>query len=239
MGRVDVALEEYKQLRAEILAHTQAQTTVVGISLTATAAIAGVAFGTGATDNPQRLEILLALPLILIGLGLAYLAHSVYSMAIGQYVGQRLWPALAQAQPDKPDKAVTIYSWEATVASGRTFSRAAKGIKGWLSVVPGLFLFGLPSLAALVINYKLAWVPGIEKDASALRVAWLLEAVALVIAAIMLGAAAKFGGSQENLRTASATTAEPPLTLEITADLGGQHATGTTVLQPDEEPRTS
>jgi hypothetical protein len=157
VGRVDVALEEYRQLRAEILSHAQAQTTVVTIALTATAAIAGVAFGTGATGNPERLEILLALPLILIGLGLTYLAHSVNVVAIGRYIGDGLWPALAAAQPDDASQAggaTVIHSWEKTVASGRGFSKAAKGIKGLLSWVPGVFLFGLPSIAALAINYN-------------------------------------------------------------------------------------
>jgi hypothetical protein len=241
VGRVDVALEEYRQLRAEILSHAQARTTVVTIALTATAAIAGVAFGTGATGNPERLEILLALPLILIGLGLTYLAHSVNVVAIGRYIGDGLWPALAAAQPDDASQAggaTVIHSWEKTVASGRGFSKAAKGIKGLLSWVPGVFLFGLPSIAALAINYKLASLPFIDGAPSGLEVAWLLEAVAVLVAACMLGAVGGYGGRSQGPRTDEiADHAEPPLaTLEIKADLGGHHAAGTAVLHRAAEP---
>jgi hypothetical protein len=37
VARANVALEEYKSLRAEIVAHTQSQTTIVSVALTATA----------------------------------------------------------------------------------------------------------------------------------------------------------------------------------------------------------
>ena len=243
MGRLDVALEEYKQLRAEILVHSQAQTTIVGIALTATAAIAGVAFGSGAIDNPERLEILLALPLILTGLGLSHLARSVNIIAIGQYIGLRLWPALAATQPGdttSASDATVIHSWEQSVASGRGLSQAAKGIKGWLSVVPGLFVFGFPSLAALTINYKLAWLPVItETHPSGLQLAWLLDSLALVAAACMLVAAGRYGSPQTPTTNQSDDEAEgPSATLKITADLGDQFATGTAVLRraPEREP---
>jgi hypothetical protein len=195
MGRFELALEEYKQLRAEIIAHSQAQTTVVSVALAATAALAGVAFGTG--EDSARLEILLAVPLVLIGLGLTYLAHSVHNVAIGQYIAQRLWPALAAARPDDAASATVIHSWERTVAEGRRLSNAAKGVRGWLSVVPGLFLFGFPSGAALAINYELAWFPiGTDTAASGLRIAWLLESVALALAAFMIFAAGQLSSKQ-------------------------------------------
>src|SRR4051794_28346939 len=101
MGRVDVALEEFKALRTELIGHQQAQTTIVSIALTATAAIAGVAFGGGGSDDKERLEIFLALPLFLSGLALAYLAHSYGSVAIGDYIRDQLWPQLQAAPADQ------------------------------------------------------------------------------------------------------------------------------------------
>lgn len=236
MGRVDVALEEYKQLRAEILAHTQAQTTVVSIALTATAAIGAVAFGAGSKDSAERLQILLALPPVLIGLGLTYLAHSVNTVAIGQYIGQKLWPALAAAQPDDPDKAggaTVICSWEHVVASGRGLSGAATHVKGWLSVVPGLFLFGFPGVPALAINYKLAWIPrATDHSASGLRWAWFLDAVAIGIGAILLAAAARHGGASVPSTSGIVDDAQgASATLQIAADMGDHRATGTAVLR--------
>ncbi|MCD6015393.1 MAG: hypothetical protein K0R88_1477 [Solirubrobacterales bacterium] len=111
MGRVDVALEEYKALRAETLAHIQAQTTIVSVALTATAAIAGFAFGAKAEDE-QRLEILLALPLVLSGLGLAYMTRSAGILRVGNYIKEGLWPVLQRAGPDEGDAATPpLPSW--------------------------------------------------------------------------------------------------------------------------------
>lgn len=119
-------------------------------------------------------------------------------------------------------------------------SQAAKSIKGLLSVVPGLFLFGLPSVATLLINYELAWLPFVtDGGASGLRVAWLLEAIAMVAAGAMPLAAGSYGSSQApRTEDVGAYPEAPSATLEIVADLGGHHATGTAVLRRAAEPQS-
>src|SRR5438045_1843078 len=62
MGRVDVALEEYRALRAELIARGQAQTTLVSVALTATAVIAGFAFGAKAGEAPRLPAVLAGTP---------------------------------------------------------------------------------------------------------------------------------------------------------------------------------
>ena len=79
---------EYNALRAEILAHQSAQTTLIG----ATLAAVGVVLGLVLTDKTTRVELLLVVPLIASGLGLIYANHSRASLLIGNYIADRLWP---------------------------------------------------------------------------------------------------------------------------------------------------
>jgi hypothetical protein len=177
VARVDVALEEYKALRAEILAIIQAQTAIVTVALTATAAIAGIAFGTKPTEG--RLEILLALPLVLSGLGLAYLTHSYGSALLGRYIEDHLWEQLRKATPDQQQGVVNgrLSSWEEHIRHYRGLGRALTSVRGWLSFLPGLFIFGVPSAAALIINWKdYAWTP-FGGGGSGLEWAWFIGAV--------------------------------------------------------------
>lgn len=183
MGRVDVALEEYRALRAEILAHVQAQSTIVSVALTATAAIAAVAFGAKSGD-PQRLEILLALPLVLGGLGLSYLTHSYGSVRIGNYIRRTLWPALQYAPADSAqEETIELSSWEDHVPRG--LGKALLPPGGWLTFLPGLIIFGAPSAAALIINAKYSWFPG-QGHAEGLEVAWFCDLLVGGLAGILL-----------------------------------------------------
>jgi hypothetical protein len=197
VGRVDVVLEEYKSLRAEILAHSQAQTTIVSVALTATAAIAGFAFGAKA-DEAQRLQILLALPLVLSGLGLSYLTHSYGSSLIGRYIKERLWPVLQSANPDAgAGNTSWPPSWEHQLRhSGRT---ALIPPGGWLSWLPGVIIFGAPSVAALAINDEYAWWPLASAHGGGLEWAWFIGAVVAGLALFLLVLA---GFSPPSLNTA-------------------------------------
>lgn len=232
VGRVDVVLEEYKSLRAEILGHLQAQTTLVSVALTATAAIAAIAFG-AKTGDPQRLEILLALPLVLNGLGLAYLTHGHGSAVIGRYIETRLWPSLQAAGPDD-DNGVTpvVWSWEKLVAEDRSVLRGITSVKGWLSFLPGLVIFGAPSVAALIINWDYRWQPIATHAGAGLEWAWfmgtfvtLVSLVLLILAGHRPAAAGPPGGST----TLVADATQLAVSLQLP---DGAIASGTLTLQP-------
>ena len=185
MARVDVALEEYKALRAEILAIVQAQTAIVTVALTATAAIAGIAFGSKPTEG--RLEILLALPLVLSGLGLTYVNHGYGSALIGRYIEDHLWEKLRKAAADPEQGAVDgeLTSWERQIRHYRGLLPSFTSVRGWLSFLPGLVIFGVPSLAALIINWKdYHWTP-FAGGGSGLQWAWFIGA-AVTIGSLML-----------------------------------------------------
>jgi hypothetical protein len=186
MARVDVALEEFKVLRAELLAHLQAQTTLVSVALTATAAIAGFAFG-AKPDDPQRLEILLALPLVLSGLGLAYMTRSSSIIRIGSYVKKQLWPVLQRAAPDDSHGAVAaLPSWEHAISPGASW-KVLLPPEGWLTWLPGVIIFGAPSVAALFINGDLEWWPGEAHGSEhGLEWAWFTDFVLAVVSLLVL-----------------------------------------------------
>ena len=211
MGRVDVALEEFKALRAEIVARQQSQTTIVNVALTVTAAIASVAFAVGSTGASDRLDILLALPIVLCGLGLTYLTHSHASHLIGAYIREDLWPELRGAAPGEHVGSTPtdeLPSWEESVAEWRRLDRASTRPGGYLSWLPGVFIFGVPSITALIINWSEApkWVPW-GAEGGQLRAAWLLGAIAVVgEIALMITVAVSASHSAE------AKPASPPVT---------------------------
>jgi len=193
MGRVDVALEEYKALRAESLIHQQAQTTIVTVALTATAAIGGVAFG---GEGGDRLEILLILPIVLCGLGLAYLNHSYGAFRLGDYVREHLWQELRDAQPeDAATRIGSLPSWEEEARKGRKVGSLLQP-RGWLGFLPGLLIFGIPSIASLVLN----WDARPWGDAGDLTAAWVAGAVAFIAAVALtalVGWGARAGGETD------------------------------------------
>jgi quercetin dioxygenase-like cupin family protein len=218
MGRVDVALEEYKALRAEIIALEQAQTTTVNVALTATAAIGGIAFGV--RDNgDERLEILLVLPIILAGLGLVYLNNTYGSHRLGHYIRTKLWPVLQNALPAQDSGSIgRVPSWEARVDETRTLGQVMRDPVGYLGWLPGLLIFGVPSVAALILNAdaRPAWArPG---DAgSQLSAAWTAGLIALVLAFLLWAAV----GIVAALR-AQKTTEEATLAHLSSGDLPGE-----------------
>jgi hypothetical protein len=166
----EVALEEFKALRTEIITHIQAQTTLVGVGMTAAAAIGAFAFGGKNGTDPQQLEILLVLPFVLGGLGLAYLAQSSHVHSIGEYLRDHLWRRLFQGSV--PD------SWENFVTDDLSMASAfnAPGALSWL---PGVLIFGGPGIAALAINWR-SWTFG-ANDIS-LRIAWSLDVLVIALA---------------------------------------------------------
>jgi hypothetical protein len=232
MGRVDVALKEYDSLRAEILAHTQAQTTLVSVALTATAAIAGFAFGAKA-DEAQRLQILLALPLVLSGLGLAYLTHSYGTATIGRYIKERLWPTLKDAVPDDGQGLTTaLPSWEKQLSRG---GKALLSPGGFLSWLPGLITFGAPSVAALAINSGHASLPWVSNTVDGLGWAWLVDAVIAVVALVLL---VWVGFTEPDLAEDTPIIEdrrEERIAIVLTSEFGGQEFSGKAELRSSTE----
>jgi hypothetical protein len=157
--------------------------------------MSGFAFGGEGGNDKDRLEILLALPVILSGLGLAYLSLSHGSTEIGTYIRDCLWPALQSAAPDPADKGggVSLPSWEKVVSDGRGLSSGgALSTRGTLSWLPGFFIFGVPSLAALVLNWEHApgWLK-VGADGGDLQTAWVIDAIAVLLSAVLMLLAGK------------------------------------------------
>ena len=107
----EIAIEEYSALRQETLSHFTSMTTLVSIALTATAAIAGFAFGSK-PDDGYRLEIPLALPLVFSGLGFAKLVHTSSVLNIGYYTKTYLWDVLRQSAGNSDEATLRALSFE-------------------------------------------------------------------------------------------------------------------------------
>ncbi len=114
---------EFDALRAEIIAHQQAQTGTVATALTVSGVVAGIALA----EKTVRLEMLLVLPLVLSGLGLYYLERSRASLRIGYYIGQKIWG---------PD----VLSWESWINTYRA-KRANISTHTVMGVLPGALIF--------------------------------------------------------------------------------------------------
>lgn len=171
----EIAIEEYRALRQETVSHFTSMTTLVSIALTATAAIASFAFGSK-PDDGYRLEILLALPLVLSGLGLANLVHTSSVLNIGYYTKTYLWDVLRQSADNSDEATLRVLSFEDLQPDPDDLP-ARFWPRMWLSWLPGIIVFGAPSVAALPVNTGYAWVP-LVTDAPhpvGLGWAWLVD----------------------------------------------------------------
>jgi hypothetical protein len=148
-GQLEVALAVYREVRAEINHWMQAKTALIGLALTATAAIGSL----GASAASRR-EVLLILPFVLSGLALVYLNYSVFSKTSGDYIREDLWPFLGRLLPvpgDDPDS--QLPDWETWIAARHNRLGAA----GSLTFLGQGIVFGVPALAALILTGQLAW----------------------------------------------------------------------------------
>jgi hypothetical protein len=128
-GTIELAIAEFNALRAEIVGHQSAQTTLVG----ATLATVGVVLGLVLTEKQTRVELLLVVPLVASGLGLLYTNHSRSSSLIGAYIEDCLWPT-------------GMYSWEQYLRKYRSSLNPAR----LLEFMVGMAVFVFPSLGALI-----------------------------------------------------------------------------------------
>jgi hypothetical protein len=149
--RLEVALLQYQEIREEIGRFTQAKTAVLGLALTATAAIGGLGLG-----SSQNRELLLVLPFVLSGLAWVYLHYAVVVKTTGDYIRTRLWPFLGRLLPPPGgDQSLLVPCWETWIDRKR---------RGTLFTLPGLvtfvgqgIIFAAPGAGALALTCDLAW----------------------------------------------------------------------------------
>jgi hypothetical protein len=91
-----VALAEFGKLRDEIAGRSTAAWTLVGLSITASATVAGFVLAQKA--DPR---VLLVLPLLTPSLGLLFLDHAANIGRIGEYINTVLKPLLRDAAGDQ------------------------------------------------------------------------------------------------------------------------------------------
>jgi hypothetical protein len=183
--QAEAARAEFNALREEIKTRQQASHTAISVGLTAAAAIAGVALG---GERGDRLEILLVLPIVLVGLGAFYLEHSRASFLIGAYLNNCVWNRMHEGFNPPAE------SWESYLSGQRT------GLRGQvLGVLPGLLIFVVPSVAALIANanWDVPIIGGFERTTETgvpetlpdpLIALWVTGFVALLALVVLLAA---------------------------------------------------
>ena len=160
-SQADVDLAEFVALRAEIVGHQSAQTTLVSVCLTAV----GVVIGLVLSDKGAPPELLLVVPLISSGLGLFYASHSRVCLIIGQYIRLRLWPRLRGAGD----------SWEEYLLSLRR-ENGSRSLRHFsLQALGGTVVFVMPSVGALAFSAEAAF------DREGLWPVWLLGLALLLL----------------------------------------------------------
>jgi hypothetical protein len=173
-GQLKVALAQYRELRAEIAQCLQAQRALLGLALTAAAAIGSYGFGAS-----SRLEVLLVLPFVLSGLALIYLHYAVQVSTIGTYIQIKLWPFLGAVSPSASGvNEPKLPSWEEWVARHRN-QRGRLSPEGLVTFLGQGIVFGVPAAGALALTRHLAW-------AHDLVWVWSLGAAVVVVAAAMV-----------------------------------------------------
>jgi hypothetical protein len=162
-SQADVDLAEYAALRAEIVGHQSAQTTLVSVYLTAI----GLVIGLVLSDKGVPRELLLVVPLISSGLGLFYAGHSRACLIIGRYIRIRLWPRLRGVGKGP--------SWEEYLLSLRRRNNSRSLRHFSLQVLGGTVVFVMPSVGALAFSADAAFA------SKSLELVWVLGLVLLLL----------------------------------------------------------
>jgi len=144
---VTVLLAQFQALRAEIEARSGAQTTILGLTVTALGALAALGF-----SEHGDMRLLLLVPVISAILGLIWIDHAANISNLGDFINQHLMPALKKeaAMDSLPD-------YEDVV---RLYERRRTAV---------LRLFGLPPFLVFVLTPVVAML--IAFDAA--RHGWL------------------------------------------------------------------
>lgn len=141
----DRKLEVYKALREEIVHHIQAMSALLGVGLTASAAIGGFSLNKHTGDR----QALLVLPFVLSGLALAQMNHEIQIRRLGEYIRTYVWPS-----NESPDAAP---SWEQWIADVRIARSSRQNPAKAAHFAANVVVFGVPSIGALLITIPEAW----------------------------------------------------------------------------------
>lgn len=136
---ITILLAEYQALRTEIQTRSGAQSTLMQLTITAFGALAALSF----TQYGDR-RMLLLIPVISTILGLVWLDHAANISNIGDFIMQRLWPALvAGSEADAlPDYEVAVRAYE-----------RSPGVLLRLFGLPPLLIFILLPIVAIVVAF--------------------------------------------------------------------------------------
>ena len=133
---ITVLLAQFNACRAEILARSTTQATIINLNVTATGLIAGYYFGYHA--NPL---VLLVIPILSPMLGIIWADHAINIGNIGRFIQNGLMPKLGAALKQRiPDYEISIRAFERRI--------------GWrllLLLAPMVLLFAILPAAALVL----------------------------------------------------------------------------------------
>jgi hypothetical protein len=170
-----IALAEFQTLREEIAAHQRTKTQYLTLGLTATGTIGAFALG----RNGNR-DALLVLPLVLSGLTIVYLRHNIDMELLGEYVREHLWPVLQDIYDHSGGKDISpLPSWDEWIETRRA-ELTRRSTYGALGLLPPFFIYGAPSIGALVIAHA-------QAAALPLALVWWLD-IAAVAGSILLTA---------------------------------------------------
>ena len=193
-GPSQIPLAEFESLRTEIAAHQRTKNQYLTLGLTATGAIGSFALG----RNGNR-DALLVLPLVLSGLTILFLRLTVDIEILGQYLREDLWPALQKIYAHSGGAEIgTLPSWEEWLEKRRT-DLTRRSAYGALTLLPPFFIFGAPSLGALVIAHQ-------QATTFPLELVWWLDVAAASISMILTVWAATYSPGLTSTGSALAFT---------------------------------
>jgi hypothetical protein len=147
----DFKLEAYKSLREEIAHHIQAMSALLGVALTATAAIGAFSLNKQTGDR----QALLVLPFVLSGLVLAQVSHGIQIRRLGEYIRTYLWPS--NNIPPSSQSELPVPSWEQWIADIRNERSSLHNPAKAAYFAANLVVFITPSVGALLITQPEAW----------------------------------------------------------------------------------
>jgi len=148
----DFKLEVYKVLRDEITHHIQAMSALLGVALTASAAIGAFALNKQTGDR----QALLVLPFVLSGLALAQVNHGIQIRRLGEYIRTHVWPSNGSTAA-VPSSERPAPSWEEWIADIRIERSSLKNPAKAAYFAGNVVVFAAPSIGALLITRPEAW----------------------------------------------------------------------------------
>ena len=164
----DVAHAELEALRTELLARTQSEGTIITAALTIVAAVGGFALA----KKDGRIEMLLVLPLVLSGLGIA-LVQGVQGQSPHRGIHPQVSLGTGPTTRDNATDTDDDRSWEHFM---HKFRRTNTGFKHYslASVAPVSLIFVVPSVASLIVTAQIEdlgalwwlWGTGVLGDCS-------------------------------------------------------------------------